>query len=147
MSLTLSFLPGRFAVCRLGAHDAVPDWAGGAFVSITRTEDELSIVCDESSVPDDVQAERGWTCLKVLGPLPFEMVGVAAALTAALAAASVSVIVVGTFDTDYLLVKEALRAKAIAALEGAGFCVAPPPSAARAGEGAGATQKQAMSRE
>jgi len=121
VSLTLTFVPGRFAVCRLPAHEAIPDWARGAFVSITRTADELSIVCDESSVPGDLQAERGWTCMKVLGPLPFEMVGVAAALTAPLADAAISVIVVGTFDTDYLLVKEELRAKAIAALEAAGF--------------------------
>ncbi|HEX3108881.1 MAG TPA: ACT domain-containing protein [Thermoanaerobaculia bacterium] len=121
VSLTLTILPGRYAVCRLPAHQAVPDWAGGAFVSITRTEDELSIVCDESTVPADVQAERGWMCLKVLGPLPFDMVGVAVALTAPLAEAAISVIVVGTFDTDYLLVKEELIARAVAALEGSGI--------------------------
>ena len=117
LALTLTTLPGRFAVCRLGARDAVPDWARGALVSITRTEDELSIICEESGVPEDVQAERGWVCFKVLGPLPFEMVGVAAALTTPLAEAGVSVIVVGTFDTDYLLVKEEMSAKAVAAWE------------------------------
>lgn len=131
MSLTVAVFPGRFAVCRLGAHDVVPDWAQGAVVSITRTAEELSIMCDESFVPADVHAERGWTCMKVVGPLPFEMVGVAAALTAPLAEAGVSLLLIGTFDTDYMLVKEDMRARAIAALEGAGFCVAPPPSAAR----------------
>lgn len=120
-ALTLTNLPGRFAVCRLGAGDAVPDWARGAVVSITRTEEELSVICEEGAVPESVQTERGWVCFKVLGPLPFEMVGVAAALTAPLAAAGVSVIVVGTFDTDYLLVKNEMSAKAIAAWEGAGF--------------------------
>ena len=131
MSLNLTTLPGRFAVCRLGADDAVPDWARGALVSITRTEDELSIICEESVVPEEVRAGRGWMCFKVLGPLPFEMVGVAAALTAPLAEAGVSVIVVGTFDTDYLLVKEEMSAKAIEAWEAAGFWVAPRPSAER----------------
>ena len=121
LNINMTTLPGRFAVCRLGAGDAVPEWARGAMVSITRTEDELSIICDEAAVPAGVHAERGWVCFKVLGPLPFEMVGVAAALTTPLAEAGVSVIVVGTFDTDYVLVKEAMRAKAIAALEGAGF--------------------------
>lgn len=116
----IEILPGRFAVCRLGASDAVPEWAGGAFVSITRTEEELSIVCDEAAVPPEVRAERGWRCMKVLGPLSFELVGVAAALTAPLAEAGVSVIVVGTFDTDYLLVKEETRERAIAALERSG---------------------------
>ena len=121
--MNLTILPGRFAVSRLGAHDAVPSWAAGAFVSITRTDEELSVVCEESFVPSDVRAEREWVCFKVLGALPFEMVGVAAALTVPLAAAGVSVIVVGTFDTDYVLVKEEMRAKAIAALERAGFRV------------------------
>ncbi len=119
-NMRISLLPGRIAVCRLGASEAVPEWAGGAFVSITRTDEELSIVCDEAAVPREVQAERGWACMKVLGPLPFEMVGVAAALTAPLAEAGVSVIVVGTFDTDYLLVKEEMRERAIAALERSG---------------------------
>ncbi|HEX7190422.1 MAG TPA: ACT domain-containing protein [Thermoanaerobaculia bacterium] len=127
----LRLLPGRYAVCRLSADASLPEWVRGEFVSITRTEDELSIVCEESAVPHDVRAERGWVCRKVIGPIPFETVGVAAALTTPLAQEGVSVIVVGTFDTDYLLVKEELSAKAAAALEAAGFCVAPPPSAAR----------------
>jgi len=120
-SITFTVLASRFAVCRLGARDAVPDWARGAFVSITRTDEELSIICDELAVPADTRAERGWTCMKVLGPLPFEMVGLAAAITAPLAEAGVSVLIVGTFDTDYVLVKEELSAKAISALEAAGF--------------------------
>ncbi|HEX3582911.1 MAG TPA: ACT domain-containing protein [Thermoanaerobaculia bacterium] len=123
MSLTLTALPGRFAVCRLGASDAVPDWTRGEVVSITRTEDELSIICDESAVPEAVRAERGWTCFKVGGPLPFGMVGVAAALTTALAQAGISVIVVGTFDTDYLLVKGERSEQAVGAWEAAGFSI------------------------
>jgi hypothetical protein len=113
VSLTFTVLPSRFAVCRLRAHEAVPDWARGAFVSITRTEDELSIVCDESAVPGDVQAERGWSCMKVLGPIPFETVGVATAITVPLAQAGISVLIVATFDTDYVLVKEEKAAIAL----------------------------------
>lgn len=67
-------------------------------------------------MPDDVRAERGWSCMKVLGPIPFETVGVAAAITAPLAEAGISVLIVGTFDTDYVLVKEEELEKAIAAL-------------------------------
>jgi hypothetical protein len=92
-------------------------------VSITRTDEELSIICDEGAVPRDVRAERGWRCMKVLGPLPFEMVGVAAAITAPLAQAGISVLIVGTFDTDYVLLKDEMRAKAVEALESAGFSV------------------------
>jgi hypothetical protein len=117
VSLTLVTLPGRYAVCRLAADATVPAWARGEFVSITRTSDELSIICEERGVPDDVRAERGWSCMKVLGPIPFETVGVAAAITAPLAEAGISVLILGTFDTDYVLVKEEKLERALAALE------------------------------
>ena len=78
----------------------------GAFTSITRTPDELSIVCDEDAVPADIKAERGWRTLRIEGPIPFEMVGVAAALLSPLAEAGISIFLVSTFDTDYLLVKD-----------------------------------------
>jgi hypothetical protein len=56
----------------------------------------------------------------VAGPLDFALTGVAAALTAPLAAAEVSVLPVATFDTDYLFVREAALDRATAALRAAG---------------------------
>ena len=103
---SLEVLLGTFAICRLDAAADVPDWATGEVVSITRTPDELSIVCPEDSVPENIRIESGWRCLRVAGPLDFSMVGVIAALTCTLAAANISVFVVSTFSTDYLLVKE-----------------------------------------
>jgi hypothetical protein len=120
MQLRISLLPGRFAVCRLPSDQNVPVWVRGAFTSVTRTTDELSIVCDQDAVPADVQAERGWRGLKVLGPIPFEMTGIAAALVAPLAEARISVFLVATFDTDYLLLKEEVFERAVAILRDAG---------------------------
>jgi uncharacterized protein len=120
----LSLFPERFAVCRLHANDPVPQWPRGAFVSITRTPDELSIICDEAAVPDDVQAERGWRAFQVHGPIPFEVTGVAAGLTTALAANGISVFLVATYDTDWLLVKESTLERARAALRAAGYEIA-----------------------
>jgi len=115
--MTFTLLDGLFAVARLDAGADVPPWAHrGAFTSITRTAHELSIVCDEGGVPDDVAAERGWRCLGVDGPIPFETTGVAAAFTSALAARGISVFVVSTFDTDYVLVKAAKVEEAVEAL-------------------------------
>lgn len=100
-------LPGKFAVCRLSASSAIPEWASRAdFVSITRTSDELSIVCPQSAVPADVRYESGWRCFQLEGPIPFTEVGVLASLLAPLAAAGISVFAISTFDTDYVLVKE-----------------------------------------
>lgn len=107
-ALELVVLEPIFAVCRLHAAEAVPDWAYlGSFSSVSRTPRELSIVCEQDNVPPEVRAEVGWRCLMVEGPLAFTEVGILASLTAPLAAAGVSVFAVSTYDTDFLLVKEA----------------------------------------
>ena len=123
MRLRLELLDGSFAVCRLGAADPVPSWASGTFSSVTRTPDELSIVCEAAAVPENVQAERGWRALRVAGPIAFETTGVAAALVSPLAAASISVFMIATFDTDYLLLQASRFDAALAILREAGHDV------------------------
>lgn len=120
MNFLLEILPGHYAVCRLRPEAAIPDWAVGDVVSITRTATELSIVCQQQSVPDDVQAEGNWRCLRVAGKLDFSLVGVLANLTGLLADAGVSVFVFSTFDTDYLLVAKSDLDPALAALTDGG---------------------------
>jgi uncharacterized protein len=120
----LTLLPGRFAVCRLGPGDDVPEWADAPpLSSVTRTGDELSIVCPEAGVPGGVQAERGWRAFKLEGPVPFATIGVISGLTKPLAEAGLSVFVLSTFDTDYLLLKEPNLPRASQILARAGFQV------------------------
>jgi hypothetical protein len=118
--LLVSVMAGRLAVCRLPGDAAVPDWVRGSFTCVTRTADELSIVCDDDAVPAGVQAERGWRAFKVAGPIAFELTGVAASLLTPLAEANISVFPMATFDTDYLLVKEDALLRASDALRTAG---------------------------
>jgi APA family basic amino acid/polyamine antiporter len=123
---------GVFAVCRLPAASAMPAWLPHTgLVSVTRTADELAVVCPEAAVPDGVQCERGWRCLRVAGAMPLSAVGVLASLTAPLASAGIGVFAVSTFDTDYLFVKAADFDRAVAALYAEGHGVdrdAPPPA-------------------
>lgn len=104
--MRLTTLPGRFAVCRLAADAALPSWAIGSLVSITRTNRELSVVCAADGVPDGVRVESGWRAIEIGGPLSLEMVGVIASVAAPLARAGIPVFVISTYDTDYLLVKD-----------------------------------------
>ena len=114
--------PGLHCICRLASDATVPAWALSAgFCSVTRTAEELSIVCREDSVPAGVQSNHGWRLLSVQGPLDLSMVGVLAGLTATLARANVSLFAVSTFDTDYLLVRETDLRRAVEALEVAGY--------------------------
>jgi len=101
-----SVVPGRYAVAQLAADEPLPAWAGApaTFLSITRTPEELSIVCPEKLLPEAVRAERGWALLRLHGPFPFSEVGVLASFAAPLAAAGIGIFTVSTFDTDYLLV-------------------------------------------
>jgi uncharacterized protein len=130
MGLGLRTLDGRLAVCRLAADATIPGWASGPLVSVTRTPEELSVVCSEDAVPDAVRAERGWRCLAVDGPLSFELTGIAATLTAPLADAGISVFVLSTYDTDYLLVKSDDLWSATTALAAAGHVVDGQPAGA-----------------
>ena len=122
--MRLSPLSAPAAVVRLAADAALPDWVRGAFTSITRTAEELSIVCDDDAVPHDVQAERGWRVLKLEGPIPFEMTGVASAILAPLAAARISIFLISTYDTDYLLLKVTAFERALEVLRNAGYEIA-----------------------
>lgn len=106
MKFTVELLLDTFAICRLAPETAIPDWAQGEFVSITRTQEELSIVCRQENVPDDVRAERERRCLRIVGKLDFSLVGVIATLTKALSDANISVFALSTYDTDYFLVRQ-----------------------------------------
>ncbi len=119
--LHLTVLPDQLAVCRLASNASLPEWSmTGPLASITRTADELSIVCLEQAIPEEVVAERGWRSLKVEGPLDFALTGILADLSGTLAAVGISLFAVSTFDTDYLLVKQERLPAAIEALEAAG---------------------------
>ena len=121
-SLTFTLSPETFAGCRLDAAAPLPAWAGtGPFSSITRTADELSVICPEAAVPAGIRAAGGWRCLKLEGPFDFSVTGLVASFSTALARAGISLMVVCTYDTDYLLVRGPDLDRAIASLERDGF--------------------------
>ena len=120
--MTLDVLPGRLAVCRLDAGSTVPAWALDAPppLSITRTTHELSVMCLEEVVPEDVKVRRGFRALSVRGPLDFTLPGVIAGLSSPLADAGISILAVATYDTDLMLVDEAELDRAVGCLRDAG---------------------------
>lgn len=113
--MRLKQLEGDFTVCKLkGREDAA---FGGPFLSLTETEDELSLVCRTSAAPKSCEArEDGWACVKVEGPLDFSLVGILAELAGILAEEKISIFAVSTFDTDYILMKKEKVGRAAAAL-------------------------------
>jgi uncharacterized protein len=105
-SLRLSVLEDRLAVCRLEPGAEIPAWATAPFSSVTRTPDELSVVCLEERVPAEITCERGWRAFRFEGPFEFGLVGVLASVAVILAESEVSILAIATYDTDYVLVQE-----------------------------------------
>jgi hypothetical protein len=112
----------RYAICRLDRAAPIPEWAlrEAPFVSITRNDEELSIVCPEGVVPPGVKSDGGWVCLKLEGPFPFSMTGVLASFIDPLSSNGIPIFAVSTFDTDYVLIKEEFWGMSHAVLQGAG---------------------------
>ncbi|MHB0851353.1 ACT domain-containing protein [Stutzerimonas nitrititolerans] len=122
MTQYFSILPQSFAIARFEPGTELPSavLASPGFVSLTRTEDELSIVCAEDVAAGLARVDSGWRAMKVQGPFAFDQTGILASFLDPLAVAAIGIFAVSTFDTDYILVKSENLAKALAALKQAG---------------------------
>ena len=120
-NLTLELLPDVYSICRLDPQADIPSWVlEGDFLSITRTKNELSLVCSQERVPHVVECDKGWRCIMVRGPLDLSLVGILASLTSSLAEVDISIFAISTYETDYLLVKVENLRRALLKLEEAG---------------------------
>lgn len=129
-TLTVRLLGDDTSVVRMPSDSPSPGWLPtSGFSNVTRTGDELSIVCPTAAVPDelrgrsDVAVEDGWTTLMLVGPFEFHLTGILLAVLEPLAAANVGIFAISTYDTDYVLVKTAQLDAAVAALRSAGHIV------------------------
>ncbi|OXM14270.1 ACT domain-containing protein [Paenibacillus herberti] len=121
--MNLVLLNSTFSIVKLPPRAEVPSWADqGEFFSVSRTHEELSIVCSSSVIPDNTggEIEQDWKCIKVEGVLDFGLTGILASLANPLAEQEISIFAISTFNTDYLLIKQHSIDKAKAALEKAG---------------------------
>lgn len=104
----LSALPEKFGICHFGKNSPIPSWAAESaeFFSITKTKNELSIVCPQEKIPQNIMAEKNWKGFKVEGSSNMYSVGIIAALAGPLAKAGISIFNISTYETDYILVEE-----------------------------------------
>ncbi len=120
--LKLRLLEGCFGVCRLQPSQPIPEWAlSSKLYSITKTLEELSVVCSLEIIPGDVACEGDWRMLKIEGPLDFSLVGILSAISTVLAKQEISIFAISTYDTDYILIKDHNTHKAVMALTKEGY--------------------------
>ncbi len=119
--LKFRILAGHYAIVRLNPNAPVPEWATkGEFNSITRTSDELSIVCPTENLPSSASSPHRWVVLKLEGPFPFSLTGVLLSFLEPLSRNEVPIFAISTYDTDYVLIQEGFRGAALRLLQKAG---------------------------
>jgi uncharacterized protein len=122
--LDITIMPSRFAICQLRKDEPLPAWVfQSSFYSVSKTADELSVVCEEHLVRGEVKKSTGWRLLKINAVLDLSLTGITAQFSTTLAKAGVNLSVIATYNTDYILVEEVKLETAIEALRGAGFVV------------------------
>ena len=121
MQIKLETIEGEYSICRLSPDAPIPEWAEAGFCSITRSENELSIVVKAGGIPEPLERENGWKMFRVAGSLDFSMVGVIAGISRVLADSVISIFVISTFETDYILVKSDQFDSAVTTLKTAGY--------------------------
>jgi uncharacterized protein len=120
----LRLLQETLAIARFNPDADIPPWVDPrGFSCIVRTSDSLTIVCGQSSLPENIPSDREWRCFEVQGPLDLSLTGILASLTDPLARAGVPVFALSSYETDFILVKEARLTEARRSLEAAGFVV------------------------
>lgn len=122
MNINLSILDDSFTVHRFSVESEIPTQVfQSKLYSISRTDEELSVVCSSFVILDSEKSESGWSCIKVLGPLDFSLTGILAGIAEVLASAEISIFAVSTFDTDYILLKSEKLQRAQQVLQRAGY--------------------------
>jgi hypothetical protein len=123
-ALRLVELPGMFAICCLSLDSELQMWfLSDPFFAMVRSDDALTIICDQEKVPAEVQQERGWRALKIEGTFDFTETGILESVLKPLAEAGVGIFAISSFATDYVLVKEESFEVARHALETVGHAV------------------------
>lgn len=126
-ALELEVLAAPMTIARLAPGDDVPEWIEPeSWHSVTRTGEELSVVCESRLVPPGVRRTKAWRALKVAGPLDFSLTGILVRIAGPLADAGISIFSVSTYDTDYVLVPEEDLGRAVEGLRAAGLVVRAP---------------------
>ena len=127
-AVSLRSLPGEYVIVRFDATEDIAPLLQGllgssALMSLTRTDQELSILCEAGAAPQGAEVDGPWRALYAAGPIPFGMTGVVAAMVDPLAAIGCPVFVVSTFDGDVLLTPSERHTDAVTALSRAGHAV------------------------
>lgn len=120
--MELKKLPYDLTVCKVASLADVDQ--NSEFFFLGKTDEELSLVCRTEDTPaDTVERDDGWKGFRIEGVLEFSMIGILSKLSGILAENEIGLFAVSTYNTDYILVKEANFAKALEVLAAEGYTI------------------------
>lgn len=121
--MELQIIDAKFSVCKLESLDGVD--MTDEFCFIAKTDEEVSLVCTTGHVPPRFAIrDDGWRAFRIKGVLDFSLIGILSKITAILAENKIGIFAVSTFNTDYILTKEADFTKAVEVLAAGGYALA-----------------------
>ena len=104
--MQLKILNNKLKVVKLKSNETVPEIVyKQEFYSITKTDEELSIVLDEGIEIQSNIVENNWRAIKIVGTLDFALIGILSKISTILAQSEISIFAISTYNTDYILVK------------------------------------------
>ncbi len=120
--MELKKLPYDLTVCKVASLADVD--LDSEFFFLGKTDEELSLVCRTEDVPAaTTERDDGWKGFRIEGVLEFSMIGILSKLSGILAENEIGLFAVSTYNTDYILVKEANFAKALEVLAAEGYTI------------------------
>ncbi|MBQ8758174.1 MAG: ACT domain-containing protein [Clostridia bacterium] len=120
--LKIEILKYDFTVCKLKEITEKPKKENFCFLS--RTDDEISLVCPTHLVPENTEArEDSWRGFRICGTLDFSLIGILANIASLLAEEKISIFAVSTYNTDYVFTKKDVFDNAINVLKTSGYII------------------------
>ena len=120
--MVLQAIGKDFTICKVEDSSSVD--LAQEFVFLSKTDEELSLVCESSSTPPDVKERSdGWRAFRIEGVLDFSLIGILAKISTLLADAGIGLFAISTYNTDYILTKAEHFNQALRVLEANGYTI------------------------
>ena len=120
--MELKIINQNFSICKVGDLSQI-DYSD-KFCFISKTDEELSLVCSTNLVPANaIECDNGWKAFRIQGILDFSLIGILSRISTLLAENEIGIFAVSTYNTDYILTKEENFDKSIKILECNGYVI------------------------
>lgn len=118
--MNIEIIDVQFSICKIMEINNIE--FDDEFYFLGKTDEEISLVCSSKNVPKNcIEEDKEWRAFRIQGILDFSLLGILSAISTVLTENGISIFVVSTFNTDYILVKETNFKLAMQALEGEGY--------------------------